>query len=114
MITWEEVNTSASDYGIYGQIFNSSGNKVGTQFQIDNQQNVLGNSFVGQKETNSKVLGLSSGKFFVIYERHDGKYGDINPHGKALYGQFFNSDGTKSGQTYIITICLMETKSFQI
>ena len=30
VLAWEEVNTSSSDYGIYGQIFNSSGNKVGT------------------------------------------------------------------------------------
>ena len=35
----EEVNTSASDYGI-GQIFNSS-EIIGTHFVIDNQQNVL-------------------------------------------------------------------------
>ena len=98
VITWEEVNTSAGDYGIYGQIFNSSGNKVGTQFQIDDQLNNLGNSYEGQKETNSKVLGLTS-ESFVIFERHDRKRGDQIL--MARYGQF-SADGTKAGKAIII------------
>ena len=98
VITWEEVNTSPSDYGIYGQIFNSSGNKVGAQFRIDDQTNIIGNSYVGQIESNSKVLGLSSGKFIVLYQRHDGKTGDLDTSGIGLYGQLFNADGTTAGE----------------
>ena len=76
-------------YGVYGQIFTSSGSKSGSEFQI--------NTYTDGDQRYPSVTGLSNGNFVVAWQSNsqDGsKYG--------VFGQMFTESGSKYSSEFQI------------
>jgi hypothetical protein len=79
---WESFGQDGSYHGIFGQIYDSSGNRVGVEFQV--------NTSTFMDQVAPSVSGLSNGGFVVSWTSGDG-------NGFGIYGQRFDSSGTKVG-----------------
>jgi hypothetical protein len=95
IVTWTSMSQDSSGYGAYAQIFNISGSKVGTEFLV--------NTYVAGDQNPLTVTSLNSGGFVIVWNSagQDGS-------GVGVYGQVFNSSGTKIGSefrvnTYVVT-----------
>jgi len=84
VVTWESEGQDGSGYGVYGQLFSSSGNKVGGEFRV--------NTSTTKGQANPSTVGLSGGGFVVSWDSEDQ---DGSSYG--IYGQVFNSSGNKIG-----------------
>ena len=80
------VWTSESDgdsKGVYGQILQSDGTKIGNEFQV--------NKYTSGNQTLGRVLGLETGNFLVVWESQSGQDGSSS----GIFEQFLNSAGEK-------------------
>jgi parallel beta-helix repeat protein len=84
VITWRSLGQNANDFGVYGQKYNASGQKVGSEFQV--------NSFTTGDRGYSAVTGLNNGGFVVTWHSLDSQGKDY-----GLYSQNFNTNGDKIG-----------------
>ncbi len=85
VVVWQgQGDDGGTSYGIYGQIFNASGGKIGAEFQI--------NTETAGDQTAPQVAVLADGDFIVTWAS-DGQDGD----GLGIYMQRFNADGTTNG-----------------
>jgi hypothetical protein len=92
---WESYGQDGSDYGVYGQRFDSNGNKVGSEFQV--------NTWTAYDQANASITSLSNGGFVVVWESgcdysegctaQDGSY-------YGVFGQRFDSSGGKVGSEF--------------
>ena len=87
--TWRDYAADGDGSGVFGQIFSSSGAKLGAEFQI--------NSYVADFQTDADVIALTGGGFFVSWNS-EGQDGDSY----GIYGQFFNDSATKIGSEFRI------------
>ncbi len=88
VVVWESLNQDSSQWGIYGQIFDHSNNKVGNEFQVN--QETLNN------QDTAAITTLSNGTFVVAWL----SYHQSSANG--LYAQIFASDGTNIGAEFLI------------
>lgn len=81
VVTWDDLSLTqdTSEYGILGQLFDSNGARVGTEFLV----NTTTNSF----QRNSAVFATSDG-FFVAFTDQNGSVGETNL-GPNIRGQRF-------------------------
>ncbi len=82
VVVWEGAGDDAGDptkYGIYGQIMDQSGNKVGTEFLV--------NDNVADNQLTPHVVVLDDGSFVVTWTHDNGSETDV--HQKR-----YNSDGS--------------------
>ena len=82
VVVWDDYR-SGSDRDIYGQLFNASGNKVGSNFLI-NDDGISNNQYDPSCEMDS------AGNFVVVWE--DDRGGDYD-----IYGQRFDPTGDTTG-----------------
>jgi len=87
-----------SDYGVYGQRFDSNGNKVGPEFQV--------NTWTTDSQYAPSVSALSNGGFVVVWqsEWQDG-WSD------GVYGQRFDAHGNKAGTEFRVNIRTADSQS---
>ena len=76
--------------GIYGQRWDSSGNKVGTEFRVDSTDGI------GQNQ--SSVSSLSNGGFVVTWVADTNADGD----GSGIFGQVYEASGNPVGHEFQI------------
>ena len=91
VVTWtgREQDIVADNYGIFGQRYDSSGVKNGSEFQI--------NTYTTSTQSKSSVTNLSDGGFVVTWSSHEQ---DGDEHG--VYGQLYDSSGVKNGLEFQI------------
>lgn len=82
VITWRSLGQDSDDFGVYGQKYSASGQKVGSEFQI--------NSFATGDRGFAAVTGLKDAGFVVAWHSLDQQGEDY-----GLYAQRFNANGTK-------------------
>lgn len=89
VVVWHSKGQDGNSYGIYGQLFNNSGNKNGNEFQI--------NTHTTDKQWKPMVTTLSDGGFVVVWNSNlqDGS-------GSGLYGQVFDNQGGKQGGEFLV------------
>jgi flagellin-like hook-associated protein FlgL len=85
--TWTSADSNG--WGVFSQIFDSSGNKQGGEFQV--------NSYTSRSQWRSSVATLANGTFVVTWES-DGQDGD----GDGIFGQMYNNDGVKKNSEFQI------------
>ncbi len=89
VITWtDESGEDGSGYGVFAQIFNATGAKVGSQFQV--------NTYIAGNQWISPVSSLSNGNFVVAWEDDSG----LDGNGDGVFGQIFNTTGAKVGNQF--------------
>jgi parallel beta-helix repeat protein len=89
VITWRSLGQNPDDFGVYGQLYNANGVRVGSEFQV--------NTFATGDQGFSAVTALNNGGFVVTWHSLDQageEYG--------LYGQQFNASGSQTGGVFKI------------
>ena len=84
VVTWHSEDQDGSGYGIYGQRYNASGVKVGSEFRV--------NTYTVNWQRHPSVTGLNDGGFVVTWHSED-----QDGSGYGIYGQRYNASGTKEG-----------------
>ncbi len=88
VIAWQSYGQDSSYEGIFAQRYDSNGNKVGNEFQV--------NSYTNNSQRDCNVLGLEDGGFLVTWQSYNQ---DGNAEG--IYSQRFDSNGNRIGDSYI-------------
>ena len=89
VIVWQSWEQDGSDFGIYGQIYNSDGTRQGSEFQVNTHtENSQGDPF---------VFSSNNGGFHVVWESEvqDGDTRDV-------YAQAFTGEGIKNGPERLV------------
>jgi VCBS repeat-containing protein len=98
IVTWTSDNQDGYNSGVYGQIFNSSGTKISSQFLV--------NTTIINSQSQSSITALGSNTFIVTWISY---YQDGDAYG--VYGQIFNSNGTKNGNEFLVNTTTTNTQS---
>jgi len=99
VVTWESSGQDGSGWGVYGQIFDIAGNKVGSEFKV--------NTYTTNDQQYTSVAGLSGGGFVVTWTS-DGQDGSFY----GVYGQVFDSSGKKVGSEFRVNTYTMNNQRF--
>ena len=86
---WQSTGQDGSSSGIYSQIFNENGNKIGDEFRI--------NSHTSSAQNTPSISSLSGERFIVCWD----SYGQ-DGSGTGVYAQIFNLDGEKIGNEFMV------------
>ncbi|MEM9540606.1 MAG: S8 family serine peptidase [Cyanobacteria bacterium P01_E01_bin.42] len=84
VITWQSEGKDGSAYGIFGQRYNSQGNALGNEFQI--------NTTTANDQSRPAISSLQDGGFLITWAS-EGQDGDF----EGIYGQRYNANGVKVG-----------------
>lgn len=87
VVVWQSDGQDGSGNGIYGQRFDSDGDPVGDEFQV--------NTHTTDGQQWPEAAALSSGGFVVVWHSY-GQDGDD----AGVYGQRFDSDGNTAGNEF--------------
>jgi len=87
VVTWSSNFQDGSDRGIYGQLFDNKGVKIGNEFQV--------NTYTTKGQYNPSVATLSNGNFIVAWTSDDQDGSSF-----GIYGQLFYGNGTKFGNEF--------------
>jgi hypothetical protein len=101
VIVWDSI-TDGSVAGVYGQRYNTSGQKVGVEFQI--------NTYTTSFQQYSDIAIDSKGNFVVVWESTGQDTSNL-----GVYGQRYDSSGDKlGGEFQVNTYTLSNQKSASI
>lgn len=75
--------------GVYGQVFDATGTKVGSEFRV--------NTTTTGDQSFAEVTGLANGYFFVVWASTG-----VDDNEEAVMGQLFDSTGAKVGGERVI------------
>ena len=89
VITWESSGQDDSGNGVCGQIYDSNGDAVGGEIQL--------NTYTTGNQDDVNVTALTDGGFFAVWNSMDQ---DGNRYG--VYGQRFDSSGNSVGDELLI------------
>ena len=89
VICWRSIGQDESGYGIYGQSFNSNGQKQGQEFQV--------NTYTKSEQISQDITVLADDSFIICWTSNwqDGSY-------FGVYAQLFNRDGKKQGSEFLV------------
>jgi hypothetical protein len=97
VVCWTSYQQDGSEDGIFGQLFEDVGNKIGNEFQV--------NTYTQDNQSLPKISGLMDGEFAVCWidaKRDGSSYG--------IFGQIFNADGSKKGDEFQVNTTTMFTQ----
>lgn len=87
MIVWSSYGQDGSDYGVYGQLFDSAGAKVGAEFRVSTSTT--------SRQSLPEVTALDEGGFTVAWtSNHSGSY--------QVFVQRYGSDGSALGAETLV------------
>ena len=89
VVTWTSAGQDGGGFGIYGQRYNASGTKVGSEFLV--------NTTTANSQNFSSVASLGDGGFVVTWTSA-GQDGD----GNGIYGQRYDALGAKVGSEFLV------------
>ena len=90
VVSWETIDLDGSDWGVFGQVFDSSFQKSGSEFQV--------NTTFEYSQVRHSLAPAGGGGFFVTWESVYSP-GQI---GHDIFGQFFDQLGVKSGPEFMV------------
>jgi len=89
VIVWQSYGQDGSDYGIYAQRFDNTGNVVGSEFQVNTETNY--------HQMNPAVAMDKTGNFFIAWQSdwQDGSH-------DGIFGKLYDSNGSRVGLEFQI------------
>jgi len=90
VIVWESDGQDGSDYGVYGQVFDTTGAKVGTEFRA--------NTYTSSRQWLPRVAGAPDGTFVVVWASW-GQDGSSD----GVYAQRYDATGAKIGSEFRVS-----------
>ena len=97
VMAWSSVSQDGSGDGVFGQRFDSTGNPVGSEFQV--------NTYTTSNQTNPAVAAGAAGNFVVVWD----SYGQDGAS-RGVFGQGLDSGGNPVGSEFQVN---SYTTSFQ-
>ncbi|MFC5768639.1 PKD domain-containing protein, partial [Thauera sinica] len=98
VVVWTDTSgTDGNGQGVFGQVFDASGNAVGGAFQA--------NAYITGAQQNPAVAALKDGGFVVVWES-EGQ--DLSSTG--IYGQRFDAAGAKLGAEFRVNTTVSSTQ----
>lgn len=89
VVTWtSNFGQDGDDQGVYGQRYDSDGNKVGNEFRI--------NTYTTRDQSSPSVASLSDGGFVVTWESSN----QDSDNSGGIYGQRYDSNGNTVGNEF--------------
>ncbi len=87
VVTWQSSGQDGDNWGVYGQVFDGNGTKIGSEFQA--------NSYTTNWQEYPSATSFSNGNFVVTWESwlQDGS-------GDGVYGQLFDGNSTNIGSEF--------------
>ncbi len=84
VVSWRGPDENGSGVGIFGQLFNSNGQKIGDEFQV--------NTITPERQDHQEVIPLIGGGFVITWTSFAGTKADIkfqiyNPNGEPVGGE---------------------------
>ncbi len=86
VVAWESLNQDGNGYGVFGQHYTSTGQPVGTEFQV--------NSYTLGNQAFSAAALIADGTFLVAWQ------GDHDASGRGVFGRRYNSAGQAVGADF--------------
>ncbi|NQV83083.1 MAG: FecR domain-containing protein [Rhodospirillales bacterium] len=96
---WADGVQDGSSDGVYAQLFNSSGAKVGSEFRV--------NTYTANGQGGPQVSALDNGDFVIVWHS-DGQDGS----GFGIYGQRYNASGVAQGSEIQIHTTTADQQTF--
>ncbi len=87
-VAWESADQDGDGHGIYAQRFDTDGNPVGSEFQVNSVT-------AGSQEHAAIAMDPSDGDFVVVWQGPDAS-------DRGIFGQRFNATGTPVGGEFAI------------
>jgi hypothetical protein len=97
VVAWQSNDQDGAFYGVYGQRFNATCVKIGSEFQV--------NTYTTTNQDNPSVTSFADGNFVVTWDSNNQ---DTSTPG--VYGQCFNSMGVKTGAEFQVNTYTMNTQ----
>ncbi len=92
VVVWQSYNQDGSEWSVHGQRFDSTGSRVGGEFQV--------NTFTRGSQRYADVAMSDDGSFVVSYQ-HVSAYGDpVEP--PKVYNRQYRKDGTAFAAEYAV------------
>ncbi len=89
VVAWKDYSgEDGSGTGVFGQIFNATGSKVGNEFQV--------NTYTTGDQVVPSVSSLTNGNFVIAWWDTSGQDGN----GNGVFGQIFNATAAKVGNEF--------------
>ncbi len=90
VVTWQSEGQDGSSAGVYGQLFNGNGTKIGSEFQV--------NTYTTNDQDSPSAASLADGNFVVTW-RSNGQDGSSS----GIYGQIFHDNITYAASSTIFS-----------
>jgi len=87
IVTWKSLSQDGDVYGIYGQRYDSNGNPLGSEFQV--------NTYTKDDQEEAEVTALADGGFVIVWESED-----QDESGWGIYGQQYDRNGNAVGSEF--------------
>ena len=98
LVCWESVNQDGSNVGIYAQLFSASGEKSGSEFQV--------NTHTNDSQFDPQITVLSNEYIVIIWTsiNQDGS-------GSGIYGQLLSHDAKKVSKEFKVNTYIMNNQN---
>jgi hypothetical protein len=94
LVTWESNTQDGSNYGVFGQMIDAQGAKLGTEFRI--------NTYTTNAQQNAVIASDQNNSFIVTWESN-GQDAD----GFGIYAQRLSNTGTKIGSEFKVNTTII-------
>ena len=91
VVVWSRIGADGDSYGLLGRRFDSLGNPIGGDFQI--------NTFTAGSQNRPKVAMNGSGEFLVVWD----SIGQDAPSSIGVFGQRFDASGARVGPEFQVS-----------
>ncbi|MBF0160366.1 MAG: hypothetical protein HQL58_12680 [Magnetococcales bacterium] len=90
IVVWQSYGQDGSDYGIYGQRYDSIGTALGNEFRPNRQ--------TAAAQSNPAVATLTNGGYVIVWQ----SAGNQDGNGTGVYGRLYDSDGDVVGTEFLV------------
>lgn len=105
VVAWYSLGQDGSGYGVYGQVYNSDGNRIGGEFRV--------NTYTHDWQYLPSVASLVNGGFVVTWQS-GGIWSSLGQDGSesGVYGQVYSGDGSPVGGEFRVNTHTEDRQSF--
>ncbi len=89
-VVWSSQGQDGDMQGVYGQLLNAQGEKVGAEFRV--------NQFVAYNQRTPAIAALEDGRFVVSWVSEQQRF----ENSVDVYGRFFAADGSPDGAEFVL------------
>ena len=91
VVAWQSWEQDGDGEGIYAQRFDSNGNKIGQEFQV--------NTYTKGRQSNPLVVMNDAGDFLIAWYEWGNNW-EKDGRNSGIFAQLFDSNGNKLGQEF--------------